>query len=82
MSRDSRSESGAADTLTEVASEDLLFLVEELDTILSKYQDLCTANPDIASLPEDTLKMMLLDKEIFCDQIYGKVSSECSSMCN
>lgn len=82
VSRDSRSESGAADTLTEVAIEDLLFLVEELDTILSKYQDLCIANPDIASLPEDTLKMMLLDKEIFCDQIYGKVSSECSSMCN
>lgn len=57
VSRDSRSESGAADTLTEVAIEDLLFLVEELDTILSKYQDLCIANPDIASLPEDTLKI-------------------------
>lgn len=76
-----RSDSEISDTLVEVPIEDLLYLAKELDSILIKYQDLCTTNQDIASLPEDTLKMMLLDKEIFCNQIQGKVSRECSSMC-
>lgn len=64
-----------------INEQELQELNESLIDFCSKYKDLWRENQSLSSLSEDTIAMMLLDADIFMQQIEGKVSKEYLNVC-